>query len=134
MKGLLKSGIDINLGRSCNLGCMFFYRQCKQQRDSGHQRCFNCNRIDFLHSYQQENCGLIPRKIKKGDCTATAFLFSIVRSRIPIRTRLPGVISLYPFSVNIDNLDRFIFFQVLTQFGDIYVHATRIEVVIVNPG
>ena len=36
MKGLLKkSGIDINLGRSCNLGCMFFYRQCKQQRDSG---------------------------------------------------------------------------------------------------
>ena len=36
-------------------------------------------------------------------------------------------------SVNIDNLDRFIFFQMLTQFGDIYVHATCIEVVIVNP-
>ena len=94
-----KSGIDINLGRSCNLGCMYFYRQCKQQRDSGHQRCFNCNRIDFLHSYQQENCGLIPRKRNKKrrlHCNRL-FLFSIVRSRIPIRTRLPELSVYIPF-------------------------------------
>ncbi len=40
---------------------------------------------------------------------------------------------LVTLSVNIDNLDRIIFFQVLTQFRDIHVHTTCIEIVIVNP-
>ena len=63
MKGLLKNlGLILILVGAVILVACSFYRQCKQQRDSGHQRCFNCNRIDFLHSYQQENCGLIPRK------------------------------------------------------------------------
>ena len=69
-----------------------------------HTRLYNCassycNRIDFLHSYQQENCGLIPRKRNKKrrlHCNRL-FLFSIVRSRIPIRTRLPELSVYIPF-------------------------------------
>lgn len=40
---------------------------------------------------------------------------------------------LIAFSVNIDNLDRIIFFQVLTQLRNIHIHTTGIEVVIINP-
>ena len=114
---------------------MFFYRQCKQQqRDFGNQRCFNCNRIDFFYILitRELRINTEKKEIKKAIALQPPFLFSIVRSRI----RLGLGFRSYQFislSVNIDNLDRFIFFQVLTQFGDIYVHATRIEVVIVNP-
>ena len=38
-----------------------------------------------------------------------------------------------PFSVNIDNLDRVIFFQMFTQFSDVYIHTASIEIVIINP-
>ena len=37
------------------------------------------------------------------------------------------------FTVNIDNFDRVVFLQMLTQFSDIYIHASGIEVIIINP-
>ncbi len=37
------------------------------------------------------------------------------------------------FPVNVDNLNRIIFFQVLTQLSDIHVHATCIEIIVINP-
>ena len=37
------------------------------------------------------------------------------------------------FAVNIDNFDRVVFLQMLTQFSDIYIHASGIEVIIINP-
>ena len=61
--------------------------------------------------------------------------FFIVRStreasRLGISFRSDQFIS---FSMNIDDFDRFIFFQVLTQLGDIHIHATCVKVVIINP-
>ena len=61
--------------------------------------------------------------------------FFIVRStreasRLGISFRSDQFIS---FSMNIDDLNRFIFFQVLTQLGDIHIHATCVKVVIINP-
>ena len=69
---------------------------------------FAVNKMDLV-KYDQETFRKIEeqikelqeeleKEIKKGDCTATAFfLFSIVRSRIPIRTRLPELSIYIPF-------------------------------------
>ena len=38
-----------------------------------------------------------------------------------------------PLPVNVDNLDRIIFFQMFTQLSDIHVHASCIEIIIINP-
>ena len=35
--------------------------------------------------------------------------------------------------MDVDNLNRIIIFQVLAQFSDIHVHATRIEIVVIDP-
>ena len=40
---------------------------------------------------------------------------------------------LIAFSVNVDNLNRIVFLQMFTQFGDINIHTTCIEVIIINP-
>ena len=59
------------------------------------------------------------------------FLFELSRSnalRFNFRRN-----QLVAFSVNIDNLDRIIFFQMFTQFRNIHVHTAGIEIVIINP-
>jgi hypothetical protein len=38
-----------------------------------------------------------------------------------------------PLTMNIDNLDRVIGSQMLTQFCDIYIHAAGVEIVVVGP-
>ena len=38
-----------------------------------------------------------------------------------------------PLPVNVDNLDRIILFQMFTQLSDIHVHASCIEIIIINP-
>ena len=35
--------------------------------------------------------------------------------------------------MNVDDFNRIIFFQVLTQLCDIYIHTTCIEIVVINP-
>ena len=37
-----------------------------------------------------------------------------------------------PLPVNVDNLDRIIFFQMFTQLSDIHVHASCIEIIIIQ--
>ena len=37
------------------------------------------------------------------------------------------------FTMNVDNLNLRVVFQVLTQLGDIHIHRTSVEVVVVNP-
>ena len=60
----------------------------------------------------------------------SGFLFLYTPLSIMIRF---GGDQLVTFSVDVDNLNRIIIFQVLAQFSDIHVHATRIEIVVIDP-
>ena len=40
---------------------------------------------------------------------------------------------LVAFTVDVDDLDRVIILEMLTKLGDIYIHATSVEVVVINP-
>ena len=35
--------------------------------------------------------------------------------------------------MNVDNLDRIIFFQMLTQLRNVHIHTAGVEVIVVNP-
>ena len=58
-----------------------------------------------------------------------------------VRDSNPGLFYLFRFwcnqlislSVNVDDLNGFIILQMLTQFGDVHIHASGIEIVVVNP-
>ena len=73
------------------------------------------------------------KRNKKGDCIATAFFISLPpenRGLSGLSFRSNQFIS---FSVDVDDFDRIVLFQVLTQFRDIHVHTTGIEIVVINP-